>query len=58
MAPAYVQSRVDAEKRFFDCCRERGLPGVACCVGNTYGEADVKPTPHGKLLRDVATGRR
>jgi len=55
--PAYVQSRVDAENRFFDYCRGRGLPGVACCVGNTYGEADVQPTPHGKLLRDVATGR-
>lgn len=55
--PAYVQTRVDAENRFFGYCRERGLPGVACCVGNTYGEADVQPTPHGKLLRDVATGR-
>lgn len=54
--PAYVQSRVDAENRFFDYCRERGLPGVACCVGNTYGEADLQPTPHGKLIRDVATG--
>jgi len=55
--PAYVQARVDAESRFFEYCRERDLPGVACCVGNTYGEGDVRPTPHGKLLRDVATGR-
>lgn len=56
-APVYVQCRVDAENLFFEYCREKGLPGVACCVGNTYGEADIQPTPHGKLLLDVAKGR-
>lgn len=56
-APAYVQCRVDAENLFFEYCREKGLPGVACCVGNTYGEGDIQPTPHGKLLLDVAKGR-
>ena len=56
-APAYVRSRVEAEERFLACCRERGLPGVACCVANTYGPRDVAPTPHGKLVADVARGR-
>jgi len=39
-----------------DYCRERDLPGVACCVGNTYGAGDIAPTPHGKMLKDVADG--
>ena len=56
-APDYVRCRVQAEQLFLQYCSEKGLPGVACCVGNTYGAGDVAPTPHGKLVKDVATGR-
>lgn len=56
-APAYVRCRVEAENLFFEYCRGKGLPGVACCVGNTYGANDIAPTPHGKLIADVAQGR-
>lgn len=56
-APAYVLSRVAAEQKLFEYCRERGLPGIALCVANTYGPEDVQPTPHGRLLWEAATGR-
>ena len=56
-APAYVRCRVQAEDLFMDYCRNKGLPGVACCVGNTYGGNDIAPTPHGKLIKDVARSR-
>ncbi len=56
-APHYVKCRVAAEQRFFEYCRERGLPGIACCVANTYGAGDIAPTPHGALIRNVALGR-
>ena len=56
-APDYIRCRVEAEKLFMEYCRDRGLPGVACCVGNTYGADDYAPTPHGKLVKDVARGR-
>ncbi|MEB2285365.1 MAG: hypothetical protein B6D46_00850 [Polyangiaceae bacterium UTPRO1] len=55
--PAYVRSRCEAERIFFTACRERGLPGIALCVGNTYGAGDWAPTPHGKLVRDAGRGR-
>jgi dihydroflavonol-4-reductase len=55
--PAYVRSRVEAERLFLAACRERGLPGIALCVGNTYGAGDWVPTPHGNLVRDAARGR-
>jgi dihydroflavonol-4-reductase len=55
--PAYVASRLEAEHLFLAACRERGLPGVALCVGNTYGSGDWQPTPHGGLVRDAARGR-
>jgi dihydroflavonol-4-reductase len=55
--PAYVRSRLEAERLFLAACRERGLPGVALCVGNTYGAGDWAPTPHGKLVQDAARGR-
>jgi dihydroflavonol-4-reductase len=55
-APDYVICRVQAEDLFVEYCKERGLPGVALCVGNTYGADDVAPTPHGKLIKDVASG--
>jgi dihydroflavonol-4-reductase len=53
-APHYVKCRVEAEEMFFRYCRDKGLPGVACCVGNTYGADDVVPTPHGQVVKDVA----
>jgi dihydroflavonol-4-reductase len=56
-APAYVRCRVQAEDLFMDYCHNKGLPGVACCVGNTYGGDDVVPTPHGKMVKDVAEKR-
>src|SRR5436853_4185125 len=31
--PAYVRSRVAAERLFLAACRARGLPGIALCVG-------------------------
>jgi len=55
--PAYVRSRCEAERLFLAACRERGLPGVALCVGNTYGGDDFAPTPHGDLVRQAARGR-
>ena len=56
-APDYIRCRVQAEKLFMEYCTDKGLPGVACCVGNTYGADDYAPTPHGKLVKDVARGR-
>lgn len=53
-APAYIRCRVEAENRLLQYCRERGLPGIACCVANTYGPGDLQPTPHGKLLIAVS----
>lgn len=55
--PAYVRSRLEAERIFFAACTERGLPGIALCVGNTYGAGDYVPTPHGELVRRAAKGR-
>src|SRR6185369_247706 len=55
--PAYVRSRCEAERLFLAACRERGLPGIALCVGNTYGGGDFGPTPHGDLVRQAARGR-
>jgi dihydroflavonol-4-reductase len=56
-ASPYILSRLEAESRFFAWCREKGLPGVALCVANTYGPQDFGPTPHGKALWDTARGR-
>jgi dihydroflavonol-4-reductase len=55
-ASAYILARLEAENRFLACCRERGLPGIALCVANTYGPEDYQPTPHGKALWDTARG--
>ena len=54
--PAYVRSRVDAERLFLEACETRGLPGVALCVGNTYGDGDWVPTPHGALVQRASKG--
>jgi dihydroflavonol-4-reductase len=56
-APEYIRCRVVAENLFMEYCRERALPGVACCIGNTYGPADLAPTPHGNLVKQAALGK-
>ncbi|MBW2942491.1 NAD-dependent epimerase/dehydratase family protein [Zhongshania aquimaris] len=56
-APPYIKARLKAEQEFLRYCREKSLPGVALCVANTYGPHDYQPTPHGKMLWDIAEGR-
>jgi dihydroflavonol-4-reductase len=56
-ASGYILARLEAENRFVACCREKGLPGVALCVANTYGPEDYQPTPHGNMLWQVASGK-
>jgi len=55
-APDYILCRVKAEEKLMQYVRDKGLPAVACCVGNTYGPEDFAPTPHGKLVLDSASG--
>ena len=55
-ASPYILARLEAENRFLAYCRDKGLPGVALCVANTYGPEDYGPTPHGKALWDTARG--
>lgn len=57
-APPYIQSRVTAENRLHEYSRDKGLPGVAMCVANTYGPMDTQPTPHGGSLWNTATGKQ
>ncbi len=57
-ASAYIRARLEAETRFLAFCRDRGLPGVALCVANTYGPLDFQPTPHNGQLWQVASGRQ
>jgi dihydroflavonol-4-reductase len=56
-ASAYILARVQAEQRFMNYCHNKGLPGVALCVANTYGPEDYQPTPHGNMLWQVGSGR-
>jgi dihydroflavonol-4-reductase len=56
-ACAYILARLEAETKLLEYCRERGLPGVALCIANTYGPEDYQPTPHGKALWEIASGR-
>lgn len=56
-ASPYILARLQAEDQFFRFCREKGLPGVALCVANTYGPEDYQPTPHGNMLWLVASGK-
>ena len=56
-ASPYIRARVEAENRFLACCRERGLPGVALCIANTYGPEDYQPTPHGRALWQTGIGK-
>lgn len=55
-ASPYILARLEAETRFLAYCREKGLPGVALCIANTYGPQDHQPTPHGRMLWQVAAG--
>lgn len=57
-APPYIQSRVAAENKLLDYCLDKGLPGIAMCVANTYGPMDTQPTPHGGSLWHAATGKQ
>lgn len=56
-ASPYILARLEAEVQLLKYAREKGLPGVALCVANTYGPQDYQPTPHGGALWDVATGK-
>lgn len=56
-APTYIKARLEAENRMLEYCREKGLPGVALCIANTYGPDDYQPTPHNHALWDVARGK-
>ena len=56
-APPYIRSRREAEMQFMKYCREKGLPGVALCIANTYGPEDYQPTPQDKMLWEVANGK-
>lgn len=55
-APEYVRVRVEAEKLFFEYCK-KGLPGVACNVGMTFGPDDIEPTPHGMIFAFAVLGK-
>lgn len=56
-APDYMHCRVTAENKLLEYCRDKNLPGIACCVGNTFGTGDFAPTPHGKLVLDASIGK-
>lgn len=51
----YIESRIQAEELVLDYARTRGLQAVAICPSTTYGPRDWAPTPHGSLVRRVAT---
>jgi dihydroflavonol-4-reductase len=56
-AGPYIRARLEAENRLLAACHERGLPGIALCVANTYGPDDYQPTPHNGNLWQVASGK-
>ena len=53
----YIRSRVAAEDLVVRYCTEKGLPGVAMCVANTFGPGDWLPTPHGGMLAAAVRGK-
>jgi dihydroflavonol-4-reductase len=57
IAPEYVRGRVIAENMFFAYCKNRGLPGVALNIGNTYGADDYALTGQGKVIEGVVSGK-
>lgn len=56
-APAYVRSRVAAERLALSYAADSRVPVVAMCVSNTYGAGDWAPTPHGAFVAAAALGR-
>lgn len=56
-AGEYIRCRVTAESKFDDYVKQRGLPGIALNVANTYGAGDYALTPHGRLLWAAASGK-
>lgn len=56
-ASSYILARLEAEKQFMNYCRDKNLPGVALCISITYGPQDFQPTPHGKMLWEIASGK-
>jgi dihydroflavonol-4-reductase len=56
-APPYIRARLEAENKLLAYCREKGLPGIALCIANTYGPDDYQPTPHNGMLWKVASGK-
>jgi dihydroflavonol-4-reductase len=56
-APPYIRARLEAENTFLKYCREKGLPGVALCIANTYGPEDYQPTPHNGALWNTGSGK-
>lgn len=54
---AYIRSRVAAEEMVLRYCADKGFPGVAMCVANTYGPGDFLPTPHGGMLAAAVRGK-
>jgi dihydroflavonol-4-reductase len=56
-APEYIRSQVTAEKRFLEYCEDQHLPGIVCCIANSYGSEDYAPTPWGQLIKDIACGK-
>lgn len=56
-APPYIMARLEAETQLLRYAREKGLPGIALCVANTYGPQDHQPTPHNGMLWQIASGR-
>ncbi|MGB5811012.1 MAG: NAD-dependent epimerase/dehydratase family protein [Polyangiales bacterium] len=55
LAPAYVRSRVAAEKQLLERCAT-GFPGIVCNVATTFGPHDHQPTPHGDLVKRTVEG--
>ncbi|MFT4200670.1 NAD-dependent epimerase/dehydratase family protein [Gordonia sp. (in: high G+C Gram-positive bacteria)] len=53
----YARTRVAAEDLVMEYCHTRGLPAVAMCVANTYGEGDYLPTPHGGMVKAAVRGK-
>lgn len=56
-ASPYILARLQAEQTLLAYCRDRGLPGMALCIANTYGPQDYQPTPHNGLLGKLAAGK-
>ena len=56
-ASPYILARLEAENTLLAYCRDKGLPGIALCVANTYGPDDYQPTPHGGMLWQAAQGK-